>query len=248
VSVKAGQDQEFANQHSGAIICVSQSVYRAIQAYLDSQKIHIVYNPVPNLESYRIIEHTPINTVLILGFVGNITPHKRPQDAIKTLALVREAGIDARLLIAGKAEENYLIQLHKLTNDLGVADFVQWLGFVDNMSLVYKQIDIYISCSYGEGFSLAVIEAMASACAIVATRQGGSSEIIEHAVNGFLFDAEDVDELSKYVLKLADDLRLLAIMQQKARESVIDTYTLASYIDQLETILRSLLKSKISTH
>ncbi|GEM_PF-6810049 len=234
----------FLDRYSKGIICVSQSVLKPVAPYINPENVHVIYNPVPNLDAFKAIEKLPRSNVT-LGFVGNLKPHKRPEDAIHTLYNVREKGVDARLLVAGQGDRAYVQQLKALADKLNVTKHIEWLGYVTDMVNVYEQIDIYIACSYGEGFSLAVIEAMASACAVVATRQGGSSEVVKHSENGLLFDATDVQTLTNHVMSLTTDRKLLRTMQQTARETVVDVYTMDNYITQITDVIETVLEGHI---
>lgn len=77
-------------------------------------------------------------------------------------------------------------------------------GYVphDEMPRFYNDIDVYLCASSSEGFSLSVLEASASGRPIISTRVGGSEELIDNGINGFLVDrsVEAIREKIKYFL------------------------------------------------
>jgi glycosyltransferase involved in cell wall biosynthesis len=66
-----------------------------------------------------------------------------------------------------------------------------------------------------EHFGMATAEAMAAGCVPIVINRGGQREIVEHGVNGFLWDT--VEELKEYTLRLTHDDRLLTRMSESAR-------------------------------
>jgi glycosyltransferase involved in cell wall biosynthesis len=97
--------------------------------------------------------------------------------------------------------------LEQLARSCGVADRVRFHGFMDRPALasLYAQADIFVLASLNESCSMALLEAMGWGLPIIATRVGGTSELIDHGSNGLLIRADDVDELTTAVRELAHD-------------------------------------------
>lgn len=90
---------------------------------------------------------------------------------------------------------------------------------LDEMPGFYNAVDAYVCASSSEGFSLSVLEAAASGRPIVSTRVGGSEDLIEDGVNGFLVD-RDVDAIRQKIELLRDDRALAARMGAESRRLV----------------------------
>jgi glycosyltransferase involved in cell wall biosynthesis len=91
---------------------------------------------------------------------------------------------------------------------------------------VYRASDIVVMPSrHGEPFGLITIEAGASRRPVVATRDGGIPEVIQHGENGFLVEREDVAALAHYAAMLIDDPGLRQRMGERARQIVEDRFT-----------------------
>ncbi len=132
----------------------------------------------------------------VLGVVGQITPWKGQDDAIRILALVRQRHPKARLRITGSVvfdgnsvsfdNEAFARSLRPLAQQLGVADAVEFAGQSDDLAQVFSSLDVLLVPSWAEPFGRVVAESMAACVPVVATDVGGPAELIEDGVTGFL--------------------------------------------------------------
>src|SRR5262249_58266293 len=105
---------------------------------------------------------------------------------------------DAEFLIVGEAtseDESYLNQLRETADRLRVGDHLRFTGYVENLPALLAGFDVIAAPSDNEAFSLALVEAMASGCAVVATRVGGMAEIVEDGVTGLLVERDNAHSL-----------------------------------------------------
>jgi glycosyltransferase involved in cell wall biosynthesis len=132
--------------------------------------------------------------------------------------LIARKGLDTMIKAFGRLHDEHLSldiagdgpsreRLTKLAKSCGVADRVRFHGFVDRAGLasLYKQADIFVLASMTESCSMALLEAMGAGLPIIATRVGGTTELVDHDSNGLLVRAGDVDELAAAFRKLAHD-------------------------------------------
>ena len=73
------------------------------------------------------------------------------------------------------------------------------------LASLYEQADIFVLASLTESCSVALLEAMGWGLPIIATRVGGTPELIDHGSNGLLISADDVDALTTAIRELAHD-------------------------------------------
>ena len=143
-------------------------------------------------------------------------------EPVKNHALLLEAA--ARLARRGRAFVLRLVGTGELEVDvrarvraLGLADRVEFLGYRDDMPALVAGADVCVLPSFKEGLPRAVIEAMAMARPVVATRVPGTREVVRHGETGFLVDPADVDGFAAALERLLFDPALRAQMGARAR-------------------------------
>ncbi|HKE02541.1 MAG TPA: glycosyltransferase family 4 protein [Blastocatellia bacterium] len=178
---------------------------------------------------------------LVVGVVGQITRLKRQDLFIKAAAhLIKDRyWNDAEFLIVGETgsgDDTYLGQLQEMANKLRVNNQVRFTGYVEDLPAVLGAFDIIAAPSDNEAFSLALVEAMASGCAVVATRVGGMAEIVEDGITGLLVERDNSWALIAALSRLLTDKRLREKMGSVARASVIERFDRRSVIDRIERL------------
>jgi glycosyltransferase involved in cell wall biosynthesis len=110
----------------------------------------------------------------------------------------RKRGYKIELIFAGEGEDRE--KLKQLAENLGVAEFVLFTGFMAREEF-FPLVDVCVSPSYHEGFPLVLLEAMYAKKSIIATKVGGVSEMLNHDC-ALLIDAGDVDHLLESIALL----------------------------------------------
>jgi len=135
----------------------------------------------------------------IVMHLSNFRPVKRVTDAVEIFALLR-AKMPAKLVLIGDGPERgaaeYLVRKKKLQKD------VHFLGKQDQVYRLLSEADLFLLPSQLESFGLAALEAMACEVPVIATNVGGVPEVIEHGVDGFLVEPEDVATAARYAIDL----------------------------------------------
>ena len=97
-----------------------------------------------------------------------------------------------------------------------------------------------------EGLSLALLEAMASGCACLATDAGADGEVLAEGAGIVLSTQGVATQLRTLLPVLRDQPMLTAELGRRARERVLERYTLSSNIDALEELYRTLLTTPLA--
>src|SRR5215471_8671620 len=231
-----------------ALIAVSESVRESLVASFPGYADRIV--TIPNwidaggcgsLSRDEARARLGVTKRLAVGVVGQITRLKRQDLFIKAAAhLIKDRyWNDAEFLIVGETgsgDDTYLGQLQEMANKLRVNNQVRFTGYVEDLPAVLGAFDIIAAPSDNEAFSLALVEAMASGCAVVATRVGGMAEIVEDGITGLLVERDNSWALIAALSRLLTDKRLREKMGSVARASVIERFDRRSVIDRIERL------------
>jgi glycosyltransferase involved in cell wall biosynthesis len=206
------------NLFASEVIANSQSVKLSwSKVGVDSERISVVYNgvdidrfetAVP--QDFRSRFAWPRETVLI-GFAGQFQPNKGVEDFVAAAELALEQNSDLRFLLIGRIEpdNSYLSTVVDRINSGGNAELIVFPGWFDNIETVLAGLDIVVVPSRHEDPAANInIEAMATGLPVIATRVGGSIEIVEDQVTGYLVDKRRPDLIADCLLQLAPDRAL----------------------------------------
>jgi glycosyltransferase involved in cell wall biosynthesis len=120
----------------------------------------------------------------VIGAVGRLDPEKRFDVLLRAVARLEPADTGVVVMIAGEGNER--TRLLGLANELGLGSRCQILGFRSDVADLHHAFDVFVQSSIREGTPNAVLEAMAMETPVVATRAGGTQELITHGVHGLL--------------------------------------------------------------
>jgi glycosyltransferase involved in cell wall biosynthesis len=135
----------------------------------------------------------------VAGWAGRLTAVKRPLDLIRVAAAA--GGLE--LLLAGDGELRG--EVEALAAQLGVADRVHFLGYVQEIAPVYAASDALLLTSANEGTPVVAIEALAAGVPVVATDAGGTRTVVDDGETGFLSPVGDTSALAERIERLDAD-------------------------------------------
>ena len=119
---------------------------------------------------------------------------------------------------------------------------ITWMpGFRDDTPSVYRALDIFVLPSRREGISNTLLEAMASARPVIATRIGGNPEIVPDGIVGQLVEPGDPDALAEAILRYVDNPSLMAAHGKAGREHVLSNFSLHAMVKSYDRVYSSLL-------
>lgn len=146
----------------------------------------------------------------VLLSVGRIAPNKCIEDTLRLHCALRQGGRDVRLWVAGDGTRmpGYSDALRNMTQRLGIADSVRWLGPVSRNELVdcYRGAAVYVSMSEHEGFGGTLVEAMHAGTPVVAFDAGAVAETVDGG--GILLRRKHVAIAAEVVGSVLDDAHL----------------------------------------
>jgi glycosyltransferase involved in cell wall biosynthesis len=186
---------------------------------IDPAKIEVVVNaivtPEPSPDADVRAELGIAPDALVIGTVCMLRPQKALEVLLEAVPAVREQHPGIVVLIAGDGPERD--RLEAMSQQLGIEDAVRFAGMRSDVADVLRAFDVWISCSDYEGTSLAVMEAMDASLPIVATRVGGTPDLIDDGVHGLLVEPRDSPALANAVNELLDDRERASAFGRAAR-------------------------------
>lgn len=134
-----------------------------------------------------------------VGIFGYLSSQKNQIEALKAISLI-DKNKDIKLyVVGGGSADTYITYV----DSLNIYNRVQFIGYTDNIGAYYSEMDIVIVCAKNEALGRVTIEAMLSGKCVIGKRSGATPEIIEHNVNGLLYDT--VYELARSIEYLYDN-------------------------------------------
>jgi glycosyltransferase involved in cell wall biosynthesis len=147
--------------------------------------------------------------------VGDIQPRKNQIGLIRAFARLVRAypQFKQNLVLAGK-ETWFAGRVHEAAQESGVADRIQFFGFVSDSDLLqlYNACDLFVFPSFYEGFGLPALEAMACGRAVVCSNTSALPEVVDGAA--IVFDPYSVDEMVRAIADLLLDSELRLRMER----------------------------------
>ena len=226
------------NQSNGVTAISSYLRDRTYQAFNVTRDIEVIRNFV-NCDFYirdpeLIAKQRPRFAKpdeKIIVHLSNFRPVKRVTDVVEVFARIAPI-VPSRLLLIGDGPERSAAEFLALKH--GIADRVDFLGKQDNVNELLALADLMIMPSEMESFGLAALEAMACCVPAIATRVGGVPELIEHQVNGLLYEVGDIDGMAAGALSLLTDPDHLETMSKAARKTAQDKFCASRIIPMYE--------------
>lgn len=136
----------------------------------------------------------------LVGTVGRLNWAKDQANLIRAYRRVREQLPDSALLLIGGGKLRR--ELESCAREEGMNGAVHFLGDRSDVRELLQGLDVFVLSSVSEGYSMALLEASATALPIVATDVGGNREIVQHGVTGRVVPARDSEALAQAILDL----------------------------------------------
>jgi glycosyltransferase involved in cell wall biosynthesis len=226
--------------YSNFHLIVSQSIYMKkdlIENYsIHKEKIRVINNPV-DIDSIVEKSYTKeLKEKINLLAVGRLNKVKGYDLLLETIS---KSNNKYQLTILGEGQEEN--SLKELVNTLNISDRVFFLGFQANPYTFMKEADLMILSSRYEGFPNVVLEANTCGTPVVAFDcPGGTGEIIENGVNGFLVECGNVDVLAETINKAI----IFNFDESTIKNLIKEKYSLKQIMNQYETALINTLDNK----
>jgi glycosyltransferase involved in cell wall biosynthesis len=222
-------------QSSLRVICISERVReQVLEGTGPGCRTSVVYNGVdPVLFSPG--SEPPSKGPIVLS-VGNLIPIKGHEELIRAVGLLSAEFPSQTLEIIGDGPERSRLQA--LAYQLQIGERVRFLGRQSRQQVAeaMRRCTLFALPSRYEGLGCVYLEAMASGKPVIACRGQGIDEVIHPGSNGWLVSAGDVQELARAMTTLLRDNDLRDSISGRARQTVLDRFTLMQQADHVQRI------------
>jgi len=234
------------------IICVSKYVRNILfnTLKINKSKLVTLYN-IPEYHKFESSSKSQINLRqeyglseedFIVGYVGRITFEKGIEYLIKAFVDIAKIADQIKLVIAG--DGNKKTELQELIKELKLNKYVTFTGFIahEDIPSFYELCDVIVLPSiWNEPLSRVLLEAFHFGKPVIATKTGGTPEIIRDGENGLLIEPKNSEQLVDKILFLYKNPDVLKRIQEKAKNHSIKNLNskimTKKFVNMYETVL-----------
>jgi glycosyltransferase involved in cell wall biosynthesis len=178
----------------------------------------------------------------LIGFLGRLSPEKGPEIFLRAALLLHGSLPAAHFVVVGDGPLE--ATLREFVVRFGLSARVHLAGLRRDVAHVLNDIDLLVSSSHSEAMPLAVMEAMASGVAVVATRVGGVPDMIEQGESGWLVAPQDFEDIAQRVHQVVATPGELERMGRRARARAVERMSLADSIERMAALMTRLVPAR----
>lgn len=228
------------------IVCVSKAqadrVYRTDVA---PGRVRVIRNSArlnafaePDLAYKKILRRVAGGDGPIVLAAGRLSPEK----GFHVLVEAAEFIPDAQFVLLGDGSERN--RLEGRIRELGLGERICLPGFREDLDALIPWADLVVLPSFTEGLPNVALEASAAGVPVVATAVGGTPEVIEDGVTGYLVPAGDAAALAGRTIELLNNPRLARHFGDAGRQRMIDRFSFEAQAQAYLKLFAELLPSK----
>jgi len=224
------------------VVAVSRSTVRDLQRRgFSGAGMEVVPNGV-DLDHYAPDPRVPEFDVPTLLYLGRLKRYKAIHLILRALARLRDRGVEARLLVAGKGD--YRPQLEGMVEKWNLRERVEFLGYVDEEAKVrlLRRSWIHVLTSPKEGWGIANLEAAACGTPTVASDSPGLRDSVRDGATGMLVPHGDVEALAEGLETLVGSPEMRRRMGGAARRFA-EAFTWDASARRMEAVLEGRVAS-----
>ncbi|MCA9018989.1 MAG: glycosyltransferase, partial [Planctomycetaceae bacterium] len=178
------------------------------------------------------------NVRLLIGAAGRLSEEKGFDHLIAAVGRLISHGYDVGLAIAGEGHLRDTLQ--KQIDSLGFAERIRLVGFLSDPRELYQASDLFVLSSLREGLPNVVLEAMASARPVIATRCNGIPRLITDNENGLVVEPGSSDQLFQAMQLCCDSEALRQRLAAEGHRTVSEHFDFRQRMQKVVAVYRSL--------
>ncbi len=200
----------------------------------------LVYNGICSESEYHPREIN--NGVLHFAVVGALEEGKNQSDILKAAKILKNKTDSFHIDIIGSGD--YGTKLREYTKENGLEDCITFWGFRKDVNDLLGNMDIGVLCSRAEAFGRVTCEYFAHGMPVIGSASGGTPELIDEAEDGYLYQIDNAEDLSKKMMYFIDNRDCIIPMGKKGFEKVNTKYTIKANTDAIYGMLKDAVREK----
>jgi glycosyltransferase involved in cell wall biosynthesis len=175
----------------------------------------------------------------LVGIVGRLVPIKDLGTFLQAAVQVRRALPAVRFAIVGDGQERSLLETE--CERLGLSEVLHFHGWRRDMRAVYGDLDLVVNCSLNEGTPVALIEALAAGRPVIATRVGGTPDLLAQGRFGVLVPPADPGSLAHAIIDTLGSGRESDLRARAGQAHVLAHHSAERLVSDVDLLYRELL-------
>ncbi|MGH9947987.1 MAG: glycosyltransferase family 4 protein [Pyrinomonadaceae bacterium] len=243
---------KFALKNLDRAIGVSDAVGANLKRIFPAEKVNVIYNgidtnacSIENMDllrvEFRAFHGLPLDAPLV-GTLGELKELKGQREFVLAAAEIVKQIPHCRFVIAGRdnsLDKKYRRELKRLAAIFELEGKILWLDWLEDTRPFYAAIDVFVSPSRSESFGLAILEAMASDVAVVATETEGAKQLL--GINGNFAQIENAVDIAQQASSMLKDERVREAAATDARQRASALFNVDRMIEETESLYESIL-------
>lgn len=215
---------------------------------------HMV-NPANNIDftpgepkDYLINEYSDYDNIVL--YVGRIEERKGVESLFQSIEPVLKEHPKTLFIFIGRdTKKNSGESMWQYLNNLyskNISKNIKYIGYVEYLKLVeyYRLADVCIFPSYYENFPAVCLEAMSCGRAVIGSKYGGMSEIIEDSISGFLIDPFDIKDIYNKINNILSSGELKKRLSENAKKRIDSTFDRILVSKKIVDIYKRVIRDK----
>lgn len=243
-----------ANRFARRVIANSEASRAAfVAAGGQAHKVAVVYNgfcpatyQVPPTTVDQLRQDLQLEGKFAVGHFSRLSPWKGQHVLIEALAHCPD---NVMALLVGDAlfgEDDYVQQLHRQVDQLGLGDRVKFLGFRADIPHLMAVCDLITHTSTApEPFGRVIVEAMLCGKPVIAAQAGGAEELVDHGTTGWLSPPGNPQKLAELISTAQDTPETAAAMAQRGQHVARDRFCLDTTNQQIQHLLTTITEQPL---
>ncbi len=229
-------------------VAVSQDVAKRLVRYegISEDLIEVVYNGVNSPQTITFDSQQSLRQQFgfkaddfVIGAIGRLDPIKNLPLLINAIAEVKTVNKNIKGLIVGDGPERGRLQ--ELVANRNLTDDVIFTGYRKDATELLQTIDLFSLCSFSEGTSMALLEAMATGTPVIVTNVGGNPELITKHANGWVIQSDNLAEMTEAIFDITQNSHKRKLFSQEGRNRFITYFTFDIMVEKYKKIYLELL-------